>query len=58
MDCCKRLRLVASPRKTMVVQALWSSAVVAYAHCFGRGTFRASTEDVRNLPLWGGDEIP
>jgi hypothetical protein len=37
-----------------VPQALWSSAVVAYARCFGRGRrFGLSTEDVRNLPLHG-----
>ena len=35
-------------------QALWSSALVAYARCFGKGRrFGLATEDVRNLPLHG-----
>jgi hypothetical protein len=58
MDCCKRLLTeLARPeedRDGVVPQALWSSAVVAYARCFGRGRrFGLSTEDVRNLPLHG-----
>jgi hypothetical protein len=37
-----------------VPQALWSSALVAYARCFGKGRrFGLATEDVRNLPLHG-----
>jgi hypothetical protein len=58
MDCCKRLLTeLARPeedRDGVVPQALWSSAVVAYARCFGRGRrFGLSMEDVRNLPLHG-----
>ncbi len=58
MDCCKRLLTeLARPeedRDGVVPQALWSSAVVAYARCFGRGRrFGLSTEDVRDLPLHG-----
>src|SRR2546430_10031097 len=58
MDCCKRLltelALPEEDRDGVVPQALWSSAVVAYARCFGRGRrFGLSTEDVRNLPLHG-----
>ena len=34
--------------------ALWSSAVMAYARCFGKGKrFGLATEDVKNLPLHG-----
>jgi hypothetical protein len=37
-----------------VPQALWSSALVAYARCFGKGRrLGLATEDVRNLPLQG-----
>jgi hypothetical protein len=58
MDCCKRLLTeLARPeedRDAVVPQALWSSAVVAYARCFGKGRrFGLATEDVRNLPLHG-----
>jgi len=58
MDCCKRLLSeLARPeedRDGVVPQALWSSALVAYARCFGkdRGSGLA-TDDVRNLPLQG-----
>jgi hypothetical protein len=58
MDCCKRLLAeLARPeedRDGVVPQALWWSALVAYARCFGEG--RGSglvAEDVRNLPLQG-----
>ena len=58
MDCCKRLLAeLGKPeedRDPLLPQALWSSAVTAYARCFGRGgRFGLSTEDVRNLPLHG-----
>jgi hypothetical protein len=58
MDCCKRLLTeLARPeedRDGVVPQALWSSALVAYARCFGKGKrFGLSTEDVQNLPLYG-----
>src|SRR5258708_13054805 len=58
MDCCKRLLAeLARPeedRDAVVPQALWSSALVAYARCFGNGRrFGLTTEDVRNLPLHG-----
>ena len=58
MDCCKRLLTeLARPeedRDAVVPQALWSSALVAYARCFGKGRrFGLATEDVRNLPLHG-----
>ncbi len=58
MDCCKRLLTeLARPeedRDGVVPQALWSSALVAYARCFGKGTrFGLSTGDVQNLPLHG-----
>jgi hypothetical protein len=58
MDCCKRLLTeLARPeedRDRVVPQALWSSALVAYARCFSRGRrFGLATEDVRNLPLHG-----
>ena len=58
MDCCKLLLTeLARPeedRDAVVPQALWSSAVVAYARCFGKGRrFGLATEDVRNLPLHG-----
>jgi hypothetical protein len=58
MDCCKRLLAeLARPeedRDGVVPLALWSSALLAYARCFGQG--RGSglvVEDVRNLPLQG-----
>ncbi len=58
MDCCKRLLTeLARPeeeRDTVVPQALWSAALVAYARCFGKGKrFGLSAEDVRTLPLRG-----
>ena len=58
MDCCKRLlaELARSEkdRDGVVPQALWSSALVAYARCFGRGGGSGLVaEDVRSLPLQG-----
>jgi len=58
MDCCKRLLTeLARPeedRDGVVPQALWSSALVAYARCFGKGRrFGLSAEDVQDLPLHG-----
>jgi hypothetical protein len=58
MDCCKRLLTeLARPeedRVGVVPQALWSSALVAYARCFGKGRSSGLTnDDVRNLPLQG-----
>jgi hypothetical protein len=58
MDCCKRLLTeLARPeegRDAVVPQALWSSALVAYARCFGKGGRSGlATDDVRNLPLQG-----
>jgi len=58
MDCCKRLLTeLARPeedRDALVPQALWSSALVAYARCFGKGRrFGLATEDIRALPLQG-----
>ena len=58
MDCCKRLltelALPEEDRDGVVPQALWSSALVAYARCFGKGRrFGLATEDVQNLPLHG-----
>src|SRR6266852_217906 len=58
MDCCKRLLTeLAKPeedRDPLLPLALWSSAVMAYARCFGKGKrFGLATEDVRNLPLHG-----
>jgi len=58
MDCCKRLltelALPEEDRDGVVPQALWSSALVAYARCFGKGSrFGLSVEDVRNLRLHG-----
>jgi len=58
MDCCKRLLAeLARPeedRDGVVPQALWSSALVAYARCFGKGrNFGLSTQDVQDLPLHG-----
>ena len=58
MDCCKRLLAeLGRPeedRDGVVPLALWTSALLAYARCFGQG--RGSglvVEDVRNLPLQG-----
>lgn len=58
MDCCKRLlNELAKPeddRDPLLPLALWSSAVMAYARCFGKGKrFGLTTEDVKNLPLQG-----
>ena len=58
MDCCKRLLAeLAGPedeRDPLMPQALWSSAVLAYARCFGKGKrFGLASEDVRSLPLQG-----
>jgi hypothetical protein len=58
MDCCKRLLTeLAKPeeeRDAVVPQALWSSALVAYARCFGKGGRSGlAADDVRNLPLQG-----
>jgi hypothetical protein len=58
MDCCKRLLTeLARPeedRDGVVPQALWASALVAYARCFGQGRSSGlATEDVRDLPLQG-----
>ncbi len=58
MDCCKRLITeLGRPeddRDGVVPQALWSSALVAYARCFGEGgRLGLVTEDVRSLPLHG-----
>ncbi len=58
MDCCKRLLTeMARPegeRDGVVPQALWSSALVAYARCFGAGRPSGLTvEDVQSLPLQG-----
>jgi hypothetical protein len=58
MDCCQRLLAeLAGPeegRDEVVSLALWSSALVAYARCFGPGGSSGLTvEDVKNLPLQG-----
>ncbi|HEY2308096.1 MAG TPA: hypothetical protein VGI05_19660 [Streptosporangiaceae bacterium] len=58
MDCCKRLLAeLARPEEDtdgVVPQALWWSALVAYARCFGEGGGSGLVaEDVRNLPLQG-----
>lgn len=58
MDCCKRLLTeLAAPeadRDGAVPLALWSSAVVAYARCFGPdGQSGLTAQDVENLPLQG-----
>jgi hypothetical protein len=58
MDCCKRLLAeLARPeedRDGVVPLALWSSAVVAYARCFGAGRSSGlAMEDVASLPLQG-----
>lgn len=58
MDCCKRLLTeLATPeedRDAVLPQALWSSALVAYARCFGKGRrFGLTAEDVRGLELQG-----
>jgi hypothetical protein len=58
MDCCKRLLTELDrpeeERDGVVPQALWSSALVAYARCFSKGKrFGLAAEDVQNLPLHG-----
>src|SRR5260370_19578127 len=58
MDCGKRLSTdVGRPqedRDGVVPQALWSSALVAYARCFSEGRRAGLTiDDVQNLPLQG-----
>jgi hypothetical protein len=58
MDCCKRLLAeLAKPeaeRDAILPLAIWSSAVVAYTRCFGKGKrFGLTTEDVQKLPLHG-----
>ena len=58
MDCCKRLLTeLARPeedRDGVVPLALWSSALVAYARCFGEGRRSGlAVEDVQDLPLQG-----
>jgi len=58
MDSCKRLLTELDKpeedRDPLLPVALWSSAVLAYARCFGKGKrFGLTTEDVRNLPLHG-----
>jgi hypothetical protein len=58
MDCCKRLLTeLAKPeeeRDPLMPLALWSSAVLAYGRCFGKGKrFGLAAEDVKNLPLHG-----
>ncbi len=58
MDSCKRLLAELDKpeedRDPLLPVALWSSAVLAYARCFGKGKrFGLTTEDVRNLPLHG-----
>jgi hypothetical protein len=58
MDCCKRLLTeLGKPqedRDGVVPQALWSSALVAYARCFSQGRRAGLTiDDVQNLPLQG-----
>jgi hypothetical protein len=57
-DCCKRLLTELDrpeeDRDGIVPQALWSSALVAYARCFSEGRrLGLATEDVQNLPLQG-----
>jgi hypothetical protein len=61
MDCCMRLLTeLDSPeedRDGVVPQALWSSALAAYARCFSQGGYFGLTiDDVRNLPLQGAVE--
>jgi len=58
MDCCMRLLTELDKpeedRDGVVPQALWSSALVAYARCFRQGERPGlATEDVSNLPLQG-----
>lgn len=57
MDCCKRLLAELSrpegERDSVVPQALWSAALLAYARCFGGRPSGLTVEDVQNLPLQG-----
>jgi hypothetical protein len=58
MDCCKRLLTelarAEEDRDGVVPLALWSSALVAYARCFGESSHSGlAVEDVRNLHLQG-----
>ena len=58
MDCCKRLLTeLARPqeeRDGVVPQALWSSALMAYARCFSEDRRSGlAIDDVHNLPLQG-----
>src|SRR5580700_1681060 len=58
MDSCKRLLdELAKPqedRDGVVPQALWSSALVAYARCFSEDRRSGLTiDDIQNLPLQG-----
>jgi hypothetical protein len=58
MDCCKRLLdelgRPQEERDGAVPQALWSSALVAYARCFSEDRRSGlAIDDVQNLPLHG-----
>lgn len=58
MDCCKRLLAdLAKPqqeRDGAVPQALWWSALMAYARCFSEDRRSGlTTDDVKSLPLHG-----
>ncbi|MFY9932543.1 MAG: hypothetical protein WAK82_31540 [Streptosporangiaceae bacterium] len=58
MDCSKRLLneldKAEDERDPLIPLALWSSAVMAYARCFGKGKrFGLTNDDVKNLPLHG-----
>jgi hypothetical protein len=58
MDCCKRLlnelTIAEDERDPLMPLALWSSAVMAYARCFGKGKrFGLTKDDVQGLPLHG-----
>jgi hypothetical protein len=58
MDCCKRLLAELDKpeeeRDTVLPLAIWSSAVIAYTRCFGKGKrFGLTNEDVQKLPLHG-----
>ncbi len=58
MDCCKRLLTELDKpeedRDPLMPLALWSSAVMAYGRCFGKGKrYGLSAENVKDLPLHG-----
>ncbi len=58
MDCSKRLLneldKAEDERDPLIPLALWTSAVMAYARCFGKGKrFGLTNDDVKNLPLHG-----